>query len=184
MSGLGLPSVASHLKPIKFMELPSLTPSYSTQSRQVEPKLRTQVELQAESESRLTLGPSQKQHIDNIDGRLRWKKKKKPYKELTLEEKVHLIRLAESNGNMSQASIAERYSIAKSNVCRILQRRSEYLQAYESAGFAGNRKRKLRGNYLESEGTHNSGQPISKPLTHLEGPLTPPFRPTYRLYSQ
>uniref|UniRef100_A0A7E4VK45 HTH psq-type domain-containing protein n=1 Tax=Panagrellus redivivus TaxID=6233 RepID=A0A7E4VK45_PANRE len=72
------------------------------------------------------------------------KRKKKPYKELTLEEKVNLIKMAEENNCMSQASIAERYSIAKSNVCRILQRKNEYLQAYESAGFAGTRKRKLR----------------------------------------
>ncbi|VDK86457.1 unnamed protein product [Litomosoides sigmodontis] len=73
------------------------------------------------------------------------RRKKKPYKELTLEEKVQLIRLAEENAGMSQASIAERYSIAKSNVCRILQRKHEYLRAYEWAGFAGSRKRKLRG---------------------------------------
>ncbi|KAE9548121.1 hypothetical protein FO519_008668 [Halicephalobus sp. NKZ332] len=72
------------------------------------------------------------------------KRKKKPYKELTLEEKVRLIKMAEENNCMSQASIAERYSIAKSNVCRILQRKQEYLRAYESAGFAGTRKRKLR----------------------------------------
>uniref|UniRef100_A0A914YT75 HTH psq-type domain-containing protein n=1 Tax=Panagrolaimus superbus TaxID=310955 RepID=A0A914YT75_9BILA len=72
------------------------------------------------------------------------KRKKKPYKELTLEEKVRLIKMAEENNCMSQASIAERYSIAKSNVCRILQRKHEYLRAYESAGFAGTRKRKLR----------------------------------------
>uniref|UniRef100_A0AC34F9N2 HTH psq-type domain-containing protein n=1 Tax=Panagrolaimus sp. ES5 TaxID=591445 RepID=A0AC34F9N2_9BILA len=52
--------------------------------------------------------------------------------------------MAEENNCMSQASIAERYSIAKSNVCRILQRKHEYLRAYESAGFAGTRKRKLR----------------------------------------
>ncbi|KAI1729603.1 CENP-B DNA-binding domain protein [Ditylenchus destructor] len=71
-------------------------------------------------------------------------RKKKPYKELTLEEKVELIRLAEKNTNLSQATIAEKYCIAKSNVCRILQRKSEYLSAYESAGFAGSRKRKLR----------------------------------------
>lgn len=73
------------------------------------------------------------------------RRKKKPYKELTLEEKVQLIRLAEENAGMSQASIAERYSIAKSNVCRILQRKHEYLRAYGWAGFAGSRKRKLRG---------------------------------------
>uniref|UniRef100_A0A158R5H2 HTH psq-type domain-containing protein n=1 Tax=Syphacia muris TaxID=451379 RepID=A0A158R5H2_9BILA len=73
------------------------------------------------------------------------RRKKKPYKELTLEEKVQLIRLAEENAGMSQASIAEKYAIAKSNVCRILQRKHEYLRAYESAGFAGSRKRKLRG---------------------------------------
>ncbi|VDN52052.1 unnamed protein product [Dracunculus medinensis] len=72
------------------------------------------------------------------------RRKKKPYKELTLEEKVQLIRMAEENTSMSQASIAERYSIAKSNVCRILQRKHEYIRAYESAGFAGSRKRKLR----------------------------------------
>ncbi|VDL80850.1 unnamed protein product [Nippostrongylus brasiliensis] len=45
---------------------------------------------------------------------------------------------------MSQAAIAERYTIAKSNVCRILQRKKEYLTAYESAGYAGSRKRKLK----------------------------------------
>ncbi|MFH4979617.1 hypothetical protein AB6A40_006326 [Gnathostoma spinigerum] len=72
------------------------------------------------------------------------RRKKKPYKELTLEEKVELIRMAEENSGMSQASIAEKYAIAKSNVCRILQRKQEYLRAFESAGFAGSRKRKLR----------------------------------------
>ena len=72
------------------------------------------------------------------------RRKKKPYKELTLEEKVQLIRLAERCTNLSQANIAERYEIAKSNVCRILQRKEEYLRALESAGFSGNRKRKLR----------------------------------------
>nr|CAD2137094.1 unnamed protein product [Meloidogyne enterolobii] len=72
------------------------------------------------------------------------KKKKKPYKELTLEQKVELIRLAERCTNLSQASIAERYAIAKSNVCRILQRKTEYVRALECAGFAGSRKRKLR----------------------------------------
>ncbi|CAD6188654.1 unnamed protein product [Caenorhabditis auriculariae] len=46
-------------------------------------------------------------------------RKKKPYKELTLEQKVELIRLAETNSALSQASIADRYAIAKSNVCRI-----------------------------------------------------------------
>jgi DNA-binding MarR family transcriptional regulator len=55
-------------------------------------------------------------------------KRKKPYKELTLREKVELIQLAEENSSLSQANIAERYSIAKSNVCRILQRKAEYLQ--------------------------------------------------------
>lgn len=69
---------------------------------------------------------------------------KKPYKELTLEEKVQLIRLAECNPHLSQASIAEHYEIAKSNVCRILQRKSEYLSAYESDVFSAHRKRKLR----------------------------------------
>jgi hypothetical protein len=72
------------------------------------------------------------------------RRKKKPYKELTLEEKVQLIRLAEENAGLSQACIAERYEIAKSNVCRILQRKEEYLRAFESAGFSGSRKRKLR----------------------------------------
>uniref|UniRef100_A0A914VWC4 HTH psq-type domain-containing protein n=2 Tax=Plectus sambesii TaxID=2011161 RepID=A0A914VWC4_9BILA len=71
-------------------------------------------------------------------------RKKKPYKELTLEEKVQLIRLASQNPGMSQASMAEKYEIAKSNVCRILQRKHEYLRAFESAGFSGSRKRKLR----------------------------------------
>ncbi|VDO96642.1 unnamed protein product [Heligmosomoides polygyrus] len=72
------------------------------------------------------------------------RRKKKPYKELTLHEKVQLIRLAEENSGMSQAAIAERYTIAKSNVCRILQRKKEYLMAYETAGYAGSRKRKLK----------------------------------------
>uniref|UniRef100_A0A1I7S7N3 HTH psq-type domain-containing protein n=1 Tax=Bursaphelenchus xylophilus TaxID=6326 RepID=A0A1I7S7N3_BURXY len=76
------------------------------------------------------------------------RRKKKPYKELTLAEKVELIRLAENNSNLSQASIAELYEIAKSNVCRILQRKTEYLRAFESAKFAGSRKRKLR-NWLD-----------------------------------
>lgn len=78
------------------------------------------------------------------------RRKKKPYKELTLEEKVELIRMAEENSSLSQASIAEKYSIAKSNVCRILQRKAEYLRAFESAGFAGSRKRKLRGDLANS----------------------------------
>ncbi|VDK37662.1 unnamed protein product [Gongylonema pulchrum] len=82
------------------------------------------------------------------------RRKKKPYKELTLEEKVQLIRLAEENAGMSQASIAERYSIAKSNVCRILQRKQEYLRAYECAGFAGSRKRKLRGDPQQQHHHH------------------------------
>uniref|UniRef100_A0A915DPB6 C2H2-type domain-containing protein n=1 Tax=Ditylenchus dipsaci TaxID=166011 RepID=A0A915DPB6_9BILA len=43
------------------------------------------------------------------------RRKKKPYKELTLEEKVTLIKLAERNTNLSQATIAEKYCIAKSN---------------------------------------------------------------------
>ncbi|VDM72489.1 unnamed protein product [Strongylus vulgaris] len=77
------------------------------------------------------------------------RRKKKPYKELTLQEKVQLIRLAEENSGMSQAAIAERYTIAKSNVCRILQRKKEYLMAYESAGYAGSRKRKLKGAVME-----------------------------------
>jgi hypothetical protein len=72
------------------------------------------------------------------------KRRKKPYKELTLDEKVQLIRLAERCSNLSQANIAERYEIAKSNVCRILQRKDEYIRALESAGFSGSRKRKLR----------------------------------------
>lgn len=84
------------------------------------------------------------------------RRKKKPYKELTLEEKVQLIRLAEENAGMSQASIAERYSIAKSNVCRILQRKHEYLRAYECAGFAGSRKRKLRGDPQQQQGSDST----------------------------
>ena len=81
------------------------------------------------------------------------KKNKKPYKELTLQEKVQLIRLAEQNVGLSQAAIAERYSIAKSNVCRILQRKNEYLAAFESAGFAANRKRKLKPQETQEDGT-------------------------------
>ncbi len=86
------------------------------------------------------------------------RRKKKPYKELTLEEKVQLIRLAEENAGMSQANIAERYSIAKSNVCRILQRKHEYLRAYEWAGFAGSRKRKLRGDPQQQHHHHHHHQ--------------------------
>ncbi|VIO92655.1 CENP-B N-terminal DNA-binding domain containing protein [Brugia malayi] len=86
------------------------------------------------------------------------RRKKKPYKELTLEEKVQLIRLAEENAGMSQANIAERYSIAKSNVCRILQRKHEYLRAYEWAGFAGSRKRKLRGDPQQHHHHHHHHQ--------------------------
>ena len=70
--------------------------------------------------------------------------RKKPYKELTLEEKVNLIRLAENNPQLSQAAIAEHYKIAKSNVCRILQRRHEYLAAFHSDLYTVDRKRKLR----------------------------------------
>ncbi|KHJ94154.1 CENP-B DNA-binding domain protein [Oesophagostomum dentatum] len=81
------------------------------------------------------------------------RRKKKPYKELTLQEKVQLIRLAEENSGMSQAAIAERYTIAKSNVCRILQRKKEYLMAYESAGYAGSRKRKLKAAAVEMSTT-------------------------------
>ncbi|CEF64728.1 Zinc finger, C2H2 domain and DNA binding HTH domain, Psq-type and Homeodomain-like-containing protein [Strongyloides ratti] len=84
------------------------------------------------------------------------RRKKKPYKELTLEEKVQLIRLAEENSGLSQASIAEKYTIAKSNVCRILQRKHEYIRAYESAGFAGSRKRKLRGDNTENLSINSS----------------------------
>jgi hypothetical protein len=69
---------------------------------------------------------------------------KKPYKELTLVEKVELIRLAERQPGLSQAAIAERYEIAKSNVCRILQRRAEYLTAFESDCYGAHRKRKLK----------------------------------------
>lgn len=69
---------------------------------------------------------------------------KKPYKELTLVEKVELIRLAERHPTLSQAAIAEKYEIAKSNVCRILQRRREYLDAYASDCYGAHRKRKLR----------------------------------------
>uniref|UniRef100_A0A0N4ZY64 C2H2-type domain-containing protein n=1 Tax=Parastrongyloides trichosuri TaxID=131310 RepID=A0A0N4ZY64_PARTI len=93
------------------------------------------------------------------------RRKKKPYKELTLEEKVQLIRLAEENSGLSQASIAERYTIAKSNVCRILQRKHEYIRAYESAGFAGSRKRKLRGdnnNHSSNENYINNPSSTSK----------------------
>lgn len=71
-------------------------------------------------------------------------KRKKPYNELTLEEKVQLIRTAELNPTMSQAVIAEMYKIAKSNVCRILQRKHEYVRAFESSCYDGTRKRKLR----------------------------------------
>ncbi|EFO24493.1 CENP-B N-terminal DNA-binding domain-containing protein [Loa loa] len=63
----------------------------------------------------------------------------------TTERRKKSLIKTEENAGMSQASIAERYSIAKSNVCRILQRKHEYLRAYEWAGFAGSRKRKLRG---------------------------------------
>ncbi|CAD5216971.1 unnamed protein product [Bursaphelenchus okinawaensis] len=93
------------------------------------------------------------------------RRKKKPYKELTLAEKVELIRLAENNSNLSQASIAELYEIAKSNVCRILQRKTEYLRAFESAKFAGSRKRKLR-NWLdcnENEPIRNKKSTCSEP---------------------
>ncbi|CAJ0941373.1 unnamed protein product, partial [Mesorhabditis belari] len=86
------------------------------------------------------------------------RRKKKPYKELTLEEKVQLIRLAEENAGMSQAAIAERYSIAKSNVCRILQRKREYLRAFESAGFAGSRKRKLKATDIRETDFHSERQ--------------------------
>lgn len=89
------------------------------------------------------------------------RRKKKPYKELTLEEKVQLIRLAEENSGLSQASIAEKYTIAKSNVCRILQRKHEYIRAYESAGFAGSRKRKLRGDNTENLSINSSKGKLS-----------------------
>lgn len=89
-------------------------------------------------------------------------RRKKPYKELTLREKVELIRLAETDSSLSQANIAERYSIAKSNVCRILQRRSEYLQAHNSAKFDGSRKRKLRDDFQRHQ---NSEEGILKMFT-------------------
>lgn len=92
-------------------------------------------------------------------GKITERRKKKPYKELTLEEKVQLIRLAEENAGLSQACIADKYSIAKSNVCRILQRKQEYLRAYESAGFAGSRKRKLRGDPTPTGATSNTDFP-------------------------
>ncbi|KAF7632667.1 HTH psq-type domain-containing protein [Meloidogyne graminicola] len=57
-----------------------------------------------------------KTQLNNISTLIPKKKKKKPYKELTLEQKVELIRLAERCTNLSQASIAERYAIAKSNL--------------------------------------------------------------------
>lgn len=98
------------------------------------------------------------------------RRKKKPYKELTLEEKVQLIRLAEENSSLSQASIAEKYSIAKSNVCRILQRKAEYLRAFESAGFAGSRKRKLRGDVANSSRHYRSQQP--QPNKHNQRSLS------------
>uniref|UniRef100_A0AC34Q612 HTH psq-type domain-containing protein n=1 Tax=Panagrolaimus sp. JU765 TaxID=591449 RepID=A0AC34Q612_9BILA len=100
------------------------------------------------------------------------KRKKKPYKELTLEEKVCLIKLAEENNCMSQASIAERYSIAKSNVCRILQRKQEYLRAFESAGFAGTRKRKLRKDLAISKSKKNE-----KKYSNFESNLDPIPKP-------
>lgn len=99
------------------------------------------------------------------------RRKKKPYKELTLEEKVQLIRLAEENAGMSQASIAERYAIAKSNVCRILQRKAEYIRAYESAGFAGSRKRKLRS---EDTLDATSANPAVSRVTGVARPLPRP----------
>ncbi|TKR68174.1 hypothetical protein L596_024190 [Steinernema carpocapsae] len=94
------------------------------------------------------------------------RRKKKPYKELTLEEKVQLIRLAEENSGMSQASIAERYAIAKSNVCRILQRKAEYLRAFET--FAGSRKRKLRGD--SAVGSDAAPQPKNPHPSQLPQP--------------
>lgn len=105
----------------------------------------------------------------------RKKCKKKPYKELTLEEKVELIRLAECNSTLSQACIAERYKIAKSNVCRILQRRNEYLRAYESAGFAGSRKRKLRG---DNYNTTTSTSSITTIKNNISIPFNTPIAST------
>lgn len=71
-------------------------------------------------------------------------KQKKAYKELNLGEKVTLIRMAEEKPWMSQAHLAGIFDIAKSNVCRILKRKQEYLTAYESWQFSGERKRKIR----------------------------------------
>ncbi|GMS89243.1 hypothetical protein PENTCL1PPCAC_11418 [Pristionchus entomophagus] len=89
---------------------------------------------------------------------------KKPYKELNLAEKVELIRLAEDNVGLSQATIAERYSIAKSNVCRILQRKREYLKAFESSGFAASRKRKLKCRSTEPVDIGSSQSIIHAPI--------------------
>ncbi|GMT19048.1 hypothetical protein PFISCL1PPCAC_10345 [Pristionchus fissidentatus] len=89
---------------------------------------------------------------------------KKPYKELNLAEKVELIRLAEENVGLSQATIAERYSIAKSNVCRILQRKREYLKAFESSGFAASRKRKLKCRSTESIDNRSNQSIIHAPI--------------------
>ncbi|KAK0417816.1 hypothetical protein QR680_013229 [Steinernema hermaphroditum] len=97
------------------------------------------------------------------------RRKKKPYKELTLEEKVQLIRLAEENSGMSQASIAERYAIAKSNVCRILQRKAEYLRAFET--FAGSRKRKLRGDCAEPPPQTKASPPTAPQELPLHHPV-------------
>lgn len=90
---------------------------------------------------------------------------KKPYKELTLVEKVELIRLAERHPTLSQAAIAEKYEIAKSNVCRILQRRREYLDAYASDCYGAHRKRKLRPPHnatAKVECVNNDQEPVAK----------------------
>lgn len=69
---------------------------------------------------------------------------KKPYKELNLAEKVALIEMAEGNPGLSQAELARAFGIAKSNVCRVLKRRAEYVSVFRSETFSGARKRKLR----------------------------------------
>ncbi|CAI4230718.1 unnamed protein product [Auanema sp. JU1783] len=115
--------------------------------------------LDITNESKLT-------HSTNSSAPSSEPRKKKPYKELTLEEKVQLIRLAEDNAGLSQAAIAERYKIAKSNVCRILQRKSEYLTAYESAGFAGNRKRKLKAEDAKTSANVSSTSSSNSLLDH------------------
>ena len=92
--------------------------------------------------------------------------KRKPYKELTLAEKVELIK---ASSGTSQRKLAEQFGCGKTQVSNILKRKAEYMTAYTDNQRTDSKRPCLRGHYDELDNhwfvkIRGANMPVSGPL--------------------